>query len=81
MVDFIMRQLGIHAIISLVIYFVCIALAFQAIKAVRIEKIIRTSRVFEAQVFLVFTAIALGYTVGQFLIALIDTSLQLSNLF
>ncbi|MCD5542223.1 hypothetical protein LOB69_01270 [Lactobacillus delbrueckii subsp. lactis] len=39
MVDFIMRQLGIHAIISLVIYFVCIALAFQAIKAVRIEKI------------------------------------------
>ena len=78
MVDFIMRQLGIHAIISLVIYFVCIALAFQAI---RIEKIIRTSRVFEAQVFLIFTAIALGYTVGQFLIALIDTSLQLSNLF
>ena len=62
MVDFIMRQLGIHAIISLVIYFVCIALAFQAIKAVRIEKIIRTSRVFEAQVFLIFTAIALGYT-------------------
>ncbi|MFR0599449.1 DUF1146 domain-containing protein [Lactobacillus equicursoris] len=76
-----MKQLGIHAVISLIIYFVCIALAFQAIKAVRIEKLIRSNRVFESQVFLLFSAIGLGYLVAQFIIALIDTSMQLSNLF
>ena len=74
-----MKQLGIHAVISLIIYFVCIALAFQAIKAVRIEKLIRSNRVFESQVFLLFSAIGLGYL--EFIIALIDTSMQLSNLF
>ncbi|CCK84392.1 Predicted membrane protein [Lactobacillus equicursoris 66c] len=76
-----MKQLGIHAVISLIIYFVCIALAFQAIKAVRIEKLIRSNRVFESQVLLLFSAIGLGYLVAQFIIALIDTSMQLSNLF
>jgi uncharacterized integral membrane protein (TIGR02327 family) len=79
--DFIMRQLGIHAMLSIVIYLVAIALAFQAVKAVKIENLIRSDKPFEAQTFLIFTAIALGYLVAQFVISFIDSSLQLSNLF
>ncbi|MDD6416465.1 DUF1146 domain-containing protein [Lactobacillus porci] len=76
-----MRQLGIHAVLSIVIYLVAIALAFQAVKAVKIENLIRSDKPFEAQTFLIFTAIALGYLVAQFVISFIDSSLQLSNLF
>lgn len=76
-----MFQLGIHAIINIIIYLITIGLSFQVMKAVKVERIIRKGHTFEAQVFLLFLAIALGFLVGQFIITLIDTSLQLSNLF
>ncbi|CAM3101085.1 conserved hypothetical integral membrane protein [Lactobacillus bombicola] len=76
-----MFQLGVHALISIVIYLITIALSFQIMKSVQIEKIIRKNKVFEAQLLMVFAAIAMGFLVGNFLITLIDTSLQLSNFF
>ncbi|RMC40872.1 MULTISPECIES: DUF1146 family protein [unclassified Lactobacillus] len=76
-----MFQLGVHALVSIVIYLITIALSFQIMKSVQIEKIIRKNKVFEAQLLLVFAAIAMGFLVGNFLITLIDTSLQLSNFF
>jgi len=76
-----MFQLGVHAIISIVIYLITIGLSFQSVKAIKIEKFIKRGKVFEAQIFLLFTAIALGFLVGKFFITLIDTSLQLSNFF
>lgn len=76
-----MFQLGVHAIISIIIYLIAIGLSFQIMKAVQIEKIIRKGHTFEAQALLLFLAIALGSLVGQFIITFIDTSLQLSNLF
>lgn len=76
-----MFQLGVHALISIVIYLIMIGLSFQIMKSVRIEKIIRKNKIFEAQLLLIFAAIALGFLVGNFFITLIDTSLQLSNFF
>lgn len=76
-----MFQLGVHALISIVIYLITIGLSFQIMKSVRIEKIIRKNKIFEAQLLLIFAAIALGFLVGNFFITLIDTSLQLSNFF
>ncbi|UZN41547.1 DUF1146 family protein [Lactobacillus sp. IBH004] len=76
-----MFQLGVHALISIIIYLITIGLSFQIMKSVRIEKIIRKNRIFEAQLLLIFAAIALGFLVGNFFITLIDTSLQLSNFF
>ena len=76
-----MFQLGVHALISIIIYLITIGLSFLIMKSVRIEKIIRTNKVFEAQLLLIFAAIALGFLVGNFFITLIDTSLQLSNFF
>ena len=76
-----MFQLGVHALISIIIYLITIGLSFQIMKSVRIENIIRKNKVFEAQLLLIFAAIALGFLVGNFFITLIDTSLQLSNFF
>jgi uncharacterized integral membrane protein (TIGR02327 family) len=76
-----MFQLGVHALISIFIYLLTIGLSFQIVKSIQIEKIIRINRTFEAQLLLVFLSIGLGYLVGTFFITLIDTSLQLSNLF
>ncbi|AWN33323.1 Uncharacterized protein JF73_07040 [Lactobacillus helsingborgensis] len=76
-----MFQLGVHALISIIIYLITIGLSFQIMKSVRIENIIRKNKVFEAQLFLIFAAIALGFLVGNFFITLIDTSMQLSNFF
>lgn len=76
-----MFQLGVHALISIVIYLITISLSFQIMKSVQVEKIIRKNKIFEAQLLLIFAAIALGFLVGNFFITLIDTSLQLSNFF
>ena len=76
-----MFQLGVHALISIIIYLITIGLSFQIMKSVRIENIIRKNKVFEAQLFLILAAIALGFLVGNFFITLIDTSMQLSNFF
>ncbi len=76
-----MFQLGVHALISIVIYLITIGLSFQIMKSIQVEKIIRRNKVFEAQLFLIFAAIALGFLVGNFFITLIDTSMQLSNFF
>ncbi|MCO6544134.1 MAG: DUF1146 domain-containing protein, partial [Lactobacillus sp.] len=67
--------------ISIVIYLITIGLSFQIMKSVQVEKIIRKNKIFEAQLLLIFAAIALGFLVGNFFITLIDTSLQLSNFF
>lgn len=76
-----MFQLGIHAIINIIIYLISIGFSFQAVKALKIEKFIRKGRIFETQILLIFLAIALGYLVASFVINFIDTSMQLSNLF
>ncbi|WEV40559.1 DUF1146 family protein [Lactobacillus sp. ESL0684] len=76
-----MFQLGVHALISIIIYLIMIALSFQIMKSIRIDRIIKRGKTFEAQLLVIFLAIALGYTVGNFFISLMDTSLQLSNFF
>lgn len=76
-----MFQLGVHAVIIIIIYLITVGLSFQAIKALRVEKFIRKNHNFEAQILLLFIAIALGFLVGNFVITFIDQSMQLSNFF
>ena len=76
-----MFQLGVHAIISIIIYLIAIGLSFQAVKAIQLDKIIRKGHVFEMQLLYLFIAIGLGFLVGNVVITFIDTSMQLSNLF
>ena len=76
-----MFQLGVHAIISIIIYLIAIGLAFQAMKAVQLEKIVRKGRIVETQRLYLHGAIALGFLGDNFGITVIDTSMQHSNLF
>lgn len=76
-----MIQIGIHAIISIIIYLLAIGLSFQAIKALKIEQYTIKGKIFETQLLYIFLSIALGYLVGSFVISFIDASMQLSNFF
>ena len=40
-----MFQLGVHAIISIIIYLIAIGLSFQAVKAIQLDKIIRDRKI------------------------------------
>lgn len=76
-----MKNLGIHAVVSLLTYLVTCGLSFRAIMAVHVEKYVRRGHIFEAQVLALFLAIALGFLVGQFLLTLVDQSQALLYLF
>lgn len=76
-----MESMGIHALIELLVYLVTVGLSFYMIKAIAYERIIRPNHIREARIFLVFSAIALGFIVGKFIIMLMDNSLALRLLF
>lgn len=76
-----MRQVGVHAIVSLITYLVTIAFSFRAMRGLRVDQLFKKGHMFEIQVFLLFVSIALGFIVGQFILALVDQSLSLKMLF
>ncbi|GFZ27102.1 DUF1146 family protein [Lactobacillus corticis] len=76
-----MQALGIHAVVNIIIYIVFVGISFQVVKNVDVSKFMKPGHIFESQVLLLLFAIGLGYIVGSFFIAFIDTSMQLSNLF
>lgn len=49
-----MQQLGLHALLSLFIYFVTTALAFQAIKCLDLSKLFKIKKIFEEQILDIF---------------------------
>lgn len=76
-----MKQVGVHALVSIITYLVTIGVSFRIVKSLRVEKFFRKGHTFEIQAFLLFVAIGLGYLVAQFLLALIDQSMALKLLF
>ena len=76
-----MKQVGVHAIVSLITYLVTIAFSFRAVRGLRVDQLFKKGHRLESQVFLLFVSIALGFIVGQFLLALVDQSLALKMLF
>lgn len=75
------KQVGVHAVVSLITYLVTIAFSFKAVKGLRVDQLFKKRHTFEIQVFLLFVSIALGFLVGQFILALVDQSLALKMLF
>ena len=76
-----MKQVGVHAVVSLITYLVTIAFSFKAVKGLRVAQLFKKGHTFEIQIFLLFISIALGFLVGQFILALVDQSLALKMLF
>ena len=68
------KQVGVHAVVSLITYLVTIAFSFKAVKGLRVAQLFKKGHTFEIQVFLLFVSIALGFLVGQFILALVDQS-------
>ena len=75
------KQVGVHAVVSLITYLVNIAFSFKAVKGLRVAQLFKKGHTFEIQVFLLFVSISLGFLVGQFILALVDQSLALKMLF
>lgn len=75
------KQVGVHAVVSLITYLVTIAFSFKAVKGLRVAQLFKKGHTFEIQGFLLFVSIALGFLVGQFILALVDQSLALKMLF
>ena len=75
------KQVGVHAVVSLITYLLTIAFSFKAVKGLRVDQLFKKGHTFEIQVFLLFVSIALGFLVGQFILALVDQSLALKMLF
>ncbi|MDK7136309.1 DUF1146 domain-containing protein [Lactobacillus paragasseri] len=76
-----MKQVGVHAVVSLITYLVTIAFSFKAVKGLRVDQLFEKGHTFEIQIFLLFISIALGFLVGQFILALVDQSLALKMFF
>lgn len=76
-----MKQVGVHAVVSLITYLVTIAFSFKAVKGLRVDQLFKKVHTFEIQIFLLFISIALGFLVGQFILALVDQSLALKMFF
>ena len=75
------KQVGVHAVVSLITYLVTIAFSFKAVKGLRVAQLFKKGHTFEIQIFLLFISIALGFLVGQFILALVDQSLALKMFF
>lgn len=76
-----MNFIGIQAIATLISHIFFILIAFWALQAVRIEKIIRKYHVTQARILYLFIAITIGYTVSSFFIEFILSSQNLIFLF
>lgn len=76
-----MKQVGVHAVVSLITYLVTIAFSFKAVKGLRVDQLFKKGHTLEIQIFLLFISIALGFLVGQFILALVDQSLALKMFF
>lgn len=76
-----MKQVGAHALITLITYLITIGISFRIVSCLRVDKFFKKGHTVEIQIFLIFLAISVGYLVGQFLITLVDQSAALSLLF
>lgn len=72
-----MGQIGIQALIKIVMDFFFIFISFQAIKSVRTEKWLNKAYIAEGRILYLFFAIAIGYNVSNFVYDLIISSQNL----
>ena len=75
-----MQNVGLHALVEIFVYLVTVGFSFKAVKALKVESFIKPDHVVEAQIFLLFVAIALGSLVASLLVTLMATSLTLRTI-
>lgn len=74
-----MKMFGIQAIVTLVTYFLFIAMAFWSVQEIHIERYIPL-RALPGKLLIVLLSITIGYTCSQFFLSVIDNIRNLSYL-
>lgn len=76
-----MNFIGIQAIATLISHIFFILVAFWALQAIRVEKIIRKYHIMQARILYLLISIAIGYAASSFFIEFILSSQNLIFLF
>ncbi|MRH43956.1 DUF1146 domain-containing protein [Aquibacillus halophilus] len=76
-----MQTLGQIALISMISHIIFIIITWQVLQAVKIDPLLKKSRVFEARVLMIFLTITIGTTVSRFFLDFLQWSQQLNLLF
>lgn len=66
-----MKLIGIQAVYTVFSHLFFIGLSFWAIRALRFDALIRRNHIPQAQLILVFVAIAIGYNVSSFFLSMV----------
>lgn len=72
-----MSEFGQNALISILSHLVFIALAWYALQAIRLDKLIKPSHVFQARLLYILLAIVIGSSVSNFFLDYLQWSRQL----
>ena len=76
-----MSDFGSIALISILSHLVFIAVAWWALQAIRLEKLLRPNRVFQAQLLYILLAIFIGSSVSNFFLDYLQWAQQLPLIF
>ncbi|HIV74350.1 MAG TPA: DUF1146 family protein [Candidatus Pseudogracilibacillus intestinigallinarum] len=76
-----MMQIGYFSIISMISHIVFIAITWRAMQGINFEPLVRKNYVVEARILLIFIAIAIGATVSNFVLDILQWSQNLLYLF
>jgi uncharacterized integral membrane protein (TIGR02327 family) len=72
-----MEDFGQIALVSILSHIVFIALAWHALQAIRLEKLLRPNHVFQARLLYILLAIMIGSSVSNFFLDYLQWSKQL----
>ncbi|MBM7652637.1 DUF1146 family protein [Neobacillus cucumis] len=75
-----MGDLGQIALVSILSHIIFIALAWYALQAVRLEKLLKPNHVFQARLLYILLAIFLGSSVSNFFLDYLQWSQQLPSI-
>jgi uncharacterized integral membrane protein (TIGR02327 family) len=75
-----MDDLGQIALVSILSHIIFIALAWYALQAVRLEKLLKPNHVFQARLLYILLAIFLGSSVSNFFLDYLQWSQQLPSI-
>lgn len=76
-----MSDFGQIALISILSHLVFIAIAWWVLQAIRLEKLLRPNRVFQAQLLYILLAIVIGSSVSNFFLDYLQWARQLPLIF
>lgn len=76
-----MAQIGVQALLKIIMDFVFIGIAFWALRGVRTEKWLKKNYIAQGQIMYFFLAIVIGYTVSNFVYDFLLASKNLIFLF